>query len=212
MDKIAVLCVLKSGGDYDVTYVEKLRNMVARNVTIPYRFVCLTDMPVSCCQTISLKDNLPGWWSKIELFRPGLVSADRIIYFDLDTIIVGNIDEFLLEDGGFVALGNLHPFRKRNPFGSGMMAWDNNKKYSFLYSKYNVILHKGFRGDQDYIKVMLDGDGKEITYWQKKHKGVYSYKYNCLNGLPQDAKIVCFHGRPRPIGVKKVKWIQDNWQ
>ena len=37
-----VLCV-RFGYRYGRDYVERLRNMVSRNLTLPYEFVCLTD-------------------------------------------------------------------------------------------------------------------------------------------------------------------------
>jgi hypothetical protein len=39
---VTVLCV-KFGNKYGDDYVERLRNMVSRHMTIPYEFVCLTD-------------------------------------------------------------------------------------------------------------------------------------------------------------------------
>ena len=39
---IRILCV-RFGNRYGRDYVERLRNMVARHITIPYEFVCLTD-------------------------------------------------------------------------------------------------------------------------------------------------------------------------
>ncbi|KKL89028.1 hypothetical protein LCGC14_1918760, partial [marine sediment metagenome] len=43
---------------------------------------------------IKLKHNWPGWWSKIELFRPDLSSDNTTIYFDLDVLILKDISEF----------------------------------------------------------------------------------------------------------------------
>ena len=208
--EIAVICVLKSGGDYDATYVEKMRNMVLRNATVPFKFYCLTDIEVEC-DKIPLKDNLKGWWSKIEIFRPDLVKEKRIIYFDLDTVIVGNIDEYLLEDADFVALGALSKNKKRNSFGSGFMSWKNNYQFCFLYDDFSIYLAGKFRGDQDYIHAKLLSEDKDFTTWQKKHEGVYSYKWDCINSLPSKAKIVCFHGKPRPTDVN-VNWVNKNWK
>ena len=39
---LTVLCV-RFGEKYGPEYVERLRNMVPRNITIPYEFACLTD-------------------------------------------------------------------------------------------------------------------------------------------------------------------------
>ena len=39
INKVTVLCV-KFGTKYGPNYVERLRNMVARHMTIPYEFAC----------------------------------------------------------------------------------------------------------------------------------------------------------------------------
>jgi hypothetical protein len=90
LGELTVLCVLKSGGDYDAEYVRKLRDSVARHLTIPHRFVCLSDVPVPC-ERIPLKHGWPGWWSKIEVFRPDVITGPTL-YLDLDTIVVDDLD------------------------------------------------------------------------------------------------------------------------
>ena len=42
VDKVTVLCV-KFGTKYGREYIERLRNMVSRHLTVPYEFVCITD-------------------------------------------------------------------------------------------------------------------------------------------------------------------------
>ena len=87
-----VACVLRSGGIYSPEWVRKLRDGVARQFTVPHRFVCLSDVDVSAiCERIPLVEDWPGWWSKIELFRSGLFD-DTVLYFDLDTVPVGSLD------------------------------------------------------------------------------------------------------------------------
>ena len=47
MTDLIVACV-RTGTRYDFSYVTKLRNMVARNLDLPYTMVCLTDQPERC--------------------------------------------------------------------------------------------------------------------------------------------------------------------
>ena len=68
---LTVASVFKSGGTYFPKYVRVLRDAVRRNLTIPHRFVCLTDVDVPC-ERIPLIHGWPSFYSKIELFRPGL--------------------------------------------------------------------------------------------------------------------------------------------
>jgi hypothetical protein len=75
-----IACVLKSGlfkpwghKDYTVQYgphhVLWLREQFARQLSAPHRFICLTDMDIPGVEPRPLRDDLPGWWSKMELFR-----------------------------------------------------------------------------------------------------------------------------------------------
>ena len=89
-----VVCVLRQGGKvgYDATWVDKLQRGVKRNLTHPHRFVCFSDCDVNC-ERIPLLDNGPGFWSKLQLFRPGIFENNLpTIYFDLDTVICGSLD------------------------------------------------------------------------------------------------------------------------
>src|SRR6478609_2567748 len=116
---LTVACVLKSGGIYDATWVERLRAGVKRHLPLEHRFVCLSDVDVPC-ERIPLEYNWPGWWSKLEAFRlPG-----PVIYFDLDTAIVGDLSEIVARTdlwGGFTILED---FYRNKGYGSGVMAWD----------------------------------------------------------------------------------------
>lgn len=160
---IEVRCVLKTGGDYSAEYVEKLMKAVKANTTMDYSFVCLTDDPeVDFCKTIPLKHNWPGWWSKIELFRPDLENIPSV-FFDLDTILMGNIDE-ILELGTkapFLALRGFNQrFKPPNGinFASGIMT-GNFYGYSIVYEIFKKDPEKYIKksrfdwrhGDQGFI-------------------------------------------------------------
>ena len=72
-----IACVLKSGVwknrlmkiEYSARHVQWLQKMVSNFCGSNQEFVCLTDIKIDGVNTIPLRDNLPGWWSKIELFR-----------------------------------------------------------------------------------------------------------------------------------------------
>jgi hypothetical protein len=89
---INVVCVLRAGGKvgYDATWVEKLQRGVARNLSVPHRFVCLSDCDVPC-ERIALEHSGKGFWAKIQLFRPGQFH-DPVLYLDLDTVICNSLD------------------------------------------------------------------------------------------------------------------------
>src|SRR5882724_6653850 len=90
---IIVACV-RTGERYGMEYVTKLRNMVARHMPRPYRMVCLTDQPERCTD-VDIVDvtalDLKGWWAKMALFAPEWRGLDPVIYFDLDTVLIGDL-------------------------------------------------------------------------------------------------------------------------
>ena len=85
-NEVSVVCVLKRGWIYNQASVKKLREMINQHLTIPFQFICLSDMEVPYRKP--LLDNYYKWWSKIEAFR----ITGAVIYFDLDTAIFQSID------------------------------------------------------------------------------------------------------------------------
>jgi hypothetical protein len=209
--KVAVVCVLKSGGDYDADYVYKLQNMVKRNTTIPHDFICFSDMELDC-KTVKLRDNLPGCWSKVEMFRKGAIEADRVVYFDLDTVILNNIDDILRADHNFLGLRPWNPRNfNRGMFASGMMAWENSR-FDYVYRDFREKdIANNPSGDQQYMSNSIIGHGDKFRFMQKYHRGIYSFKRNCRPKKPIDTRIVCFHGKPRPHECSE-KWVKENWR
>jgi len=69
-----VVC-LKHGTKYSSEYVNKLYSMVSRNLTIPFKFVCLTENSSGLDKNIEhiplyLDPRLTGWWYKPYFFNP----------------------------------------------------------------------------------------------------------------------------------------------
>jgi len=87
-DKNYILC-LKHGTKYSAEYVNKLYNMVARNCTLDYEFVCLTDDPKGINENIKilpLPGHLQGWWCKPYMFSKDLPLKGTVLYMDLDVV------------------------------------------------------------------------------------------------------------------------------
>ena len=88
---------------YDWSYVDKLYNSLCRNLTPTVRMHVYTESTRHVPQPY-IRHNLEewegvrgpkrSWWYKIQLFNPIHMLPDQgqMLYFDLDTVIVGNID------------------------------------------------------------------------------------------------------------------------
>lgn len=185
---LTVACV--NHGDYlgmGSRYVKTMRAMVERNLSLPFEFVCLTDI-----------GDFPGWWSKIELFRPGRFKG-RVLYMDLDSVITGPLDE-LAESKGII---DLHDWGwKTHTYGSGVMVWDAGE-HEEIFTLYSDEVPKHFNGDQDWIT--------RLSGWKALPAQLCrSYRYHCMQAPPKGCVHVSFHGRPRPHEVVG-GWVPGRW-
>jgi hypothetical protein len=208
---LTVLCVLRSGGDYGPEDVRKLRDAVARHMSLPHRFACLSDVDVPC-ERIPLLHNWPGWWSKIELF----LQDGPALYFDLDTVIVGNIDRLADLPHDF-AMIDLRTADQSGIGQSGVM-WMRKPPY-VVYERFSKDPEKFMRyhekakagtyvGDQAFINDTLGKGVAKIT--RDLPDMVRSYKLHCRAGVPHGTSVVCFHGQPRPKHVT-APWVRESW-
>jgi hypothetical protein len=164
-------------------YVLRLKKGLANNITGPYRFKAFVDS--------DLPFGLQGWYNKLYLFQRGLFpSGDRVLFFDLDTIILDNIDDLCGLKDDFAILRD---FMRPTGWGSAIMSWDVD--YMDSIAPYNEWVRRGKLmhdlGDQGVIQDIMP----KATMIQDKVNGIYSYK---VHGVLPDAKIICFHGKPRP--------------
>jgi hypothetical protein len=205
---LLVLCVCKSGGEYSAEWVRKLKDGVARNLTVPYEFKCLSDIEVP--DRIPLRHKWPGWWSKIEMFRE---VTGPTLYLDLDTVVTGNIDH-LTKTEGFTAIRNFHDPKM---IGSAVMWFKGSQKHvyesfcekPFKWIEYHERKRNGpYLGDQAFI---WNSMGRDVKTFDMERQGIFSYKFHCKEGLPKDASLVCFGGQPKATEVK-ADWLTENWK
>ncbi|MFC3072360.1 hypothetical protein [Shinella pollutisoli] len=221
---ITVACVLKSGGVYTADWVRKLRAGVARHLSTAHRFACLTDMEqevdAAGVEAISLPELWPGWWSKICLWHPSVGLTGRVLYFDLDSIVVGSLDRI----ASFP-----HRFTMAHDFSVGhacstAMAW--NGDFSFITEafradpkgiarRYDRMLASEKRiGDQAFIEDQLLSHGEEILLFDQVagERSIASYKVDRCQGAPCiGAAVVAFHGKPKPHEIK-TGWVPEIWR
>jgi hypothetical protein len=197
-ERLKFLTVLKSGGEYKSSHVYALRDQV--NQWIPEAdFICLTDADLEC-DTIELEENLPGWWSKLELFK----IEGPILYCDLDTVIVGSCSDWIerIKDFDFVCLRDVYR-GKRNKLamGSGIMYWSGDMRRVWDAYCQDAMPTDIPGGDQSYLEAVI----RRAKYLQDYADNVVSYKSDIRDGnyKVKDASIVYFHGKPRPWELKE---------
>lgn len=213
---------------YGPKHVAALQAMVARNLTVPHRFVVVTNQPERYpnIDTVELDErtHLPGTrYAKLMLFRRDMaqVLGERILYLDLDTVIVGNLDAIVDRPEPLVLWRNpnyVYPRRAR--FNTSIMLLDAGCRPE-LYHEFDPLVHpQEMRQltsgtDQAWISANTDDDN---PYWDATH-GIYGAgrPKDRVRGvgskLPDNARVVFFPG-PREPTMRDVQdkhpWIREH--
>lgn len=228
---INIVC-LKWGTKYGSEYVNRLYAGVKRHTTIPFNFHCFTEKPDDINSEViihPLLDNkIDGWWNKLYLFSNEIDITGRIFFIDLDTLIVGNIDEIMKHNKDFVVLRDFYKAErdiKATNIGSGLMSFEAHKYCSiwdtFIKDPQKIIKSMRPFGDQNWIQKQ----NIQHARWQDLFpEQVVSFKVHCANGLPNNARIICYHGAPSiPESIvkttvaqqrtfKPAPWVADHWK
>ena len=203
---ISVFCVLRSGGEYKADHVLRVYKQVMNHLPNA-DFQCLSDIDVEGIRTHPLIHDWPGWWSKMELFRPEILGD--ILFMDLDTSIVGNLTDIVSVN----QLALMRDIYRPKGLQSSIMylpeavrrriwaEWIDRPRH------WMDIHQKG--GDQAFLEQfwvdhasrwqdLLPG---QIVSW-KSHVRQAVYDDESGNGsVPNDARVIIFHGKPRPWDI-----------
>lgn len=181
--------------------------------------------------------NRQGAMRKVSLFRQGLVPDldGPFLGFDLDVVITGDLTPIWDMEPGKVAMR--HDWiekRKGRPTGHGSVFRFDPALHHYLYDEIaanpyqEVETARGSEQRYTSHKAMDRGDFAYIP-----EDWVVSFKHDCLHyppvnyfkepNLPEAAKVVCFHGRPKmPEAVdgyhksvlrwsRPCGWLRDHW-
>jgi hypothetical protein len=196
-------------------YVSKLQRGVARNLTVPHEFVCLTER--------ELGTDLKGWWVKMKLGEPGRFTGP-VMYLDLDVIVTANFDSLIGIAAAFPYLlwmrddfsySMVKPRKGLGPdalkllggpgcCNSSVMLWNGDAgwwdDWTANRQKYMTDMH----GDQNAISHIMRG---RIGFLP--NESICSYKYQVRNG-EKIAPIVVTHGVPKPHEMKD-EFVRQHW-
>jgi alpha-N-acetylglucosamine transferase len=210
---LIVACVYWEGKNnvYSPKWVDKLRLMVDNNLHIPYKFVCLSNVDVPC-ERIPLERNWKGWWSKIELFKPGQFE-DRVLYLDLDVLILDDLQPIIDFPSSF-AIIKAKPRRKIyinrkegleiKRYNSSVMVFEPVVTTP-LYTDINDMVIRKYRSDQDWIGQRFPALSTFPKEWIKKLG-------DCENGFPTEGMkvMLCMPDKNEEASLK-YQWIKDLW-
>lgn len=166
------------------------------------RFQVLSDVNVPGVECIPYTHGWPGWWAKMALMDPEL--PGDFLFMDLDTVITGPLDDIL----AVKKLTLLRDFYRdgkklKEGLGGGLMYLPSDVRqqvWNFWMTQPQLQMKMYCRGDQFLFERFWLGSAAR---WQDVVPGqIVSYKVHCKNGIvPLDARVICFHGQPRPFAV-----------
>lgn len=153
-----------------------------------------------------LKPGCHGWFNKLQLFDyDAFEDGERIVFFDLDTVITGSLDALAAYDGTFAILQDVY---RPGGLQSSVVAWAHGP-HSYLWDDYVSSAYPNVRGgDQAWIEQHLAV--KPIILQNQFPEAFVSYKRDARFGIPPKASVVFFHGEPRPHECQN--WVSHVWK
>lgn len=200
-----LITVLKGGGRYDASWVERLARGVRRHAPAFDRILCLTDLPLDMAgvERVALRHDWPAWWAKMEAFRPGLTRGTTVLC-DLDTVFTGPADA--LASPGLAAMED---YFHTDRLSSALMRWEGGE-LDFLSTAFAADparwmaagscgpVPNAVHGDQVVIDHLLRREGVRPDYIQRLHPNLLDF-YDPRRA--DHGPVVIFIGDAKPDNV-----------
>lgn len=182
---------------YDESWVEKLYRGFARNLTVPWRFVCYTDRERSFgwpIEQVRLKSKEPSYADCIQPYEMGV----PMILVGLDTIVTGNIDHLAryCMTADTIAL-------PRDPYMPSRSC--NGVALVPKGMEYIAADHRG-QNDMEYLRSLPHKFADDL--WPGE---ILSWKGHVEKSGLGNAKVVYFHGLRKPPELLDNPIIKEHW-
>lgn len=218
-----IFCTWKWGKKYTDRHVQVLKASVARNYSLPHKFVCITDEPVEGVDCWPIEDPgltevRDGCYARLRMFDPDWQHNHRItklVCLDLDMVITGDLKPLFDRAENFVILKGGH--HNPCPFnGSVMMIRAGARPELWM----EFFIDRAIRiADKDGVNRGTDQTwiaelAPDAAYWTYQD-GIYAFqKPGWPKGLdlPSDARIVAFPGWRDPTGFTMLPWVAQHWR
>jgi hypothetical protein len=214
---ITVACVFVRGHvPFTAEYVERLAAMVKRWIDRPYQFVCLTDHPEHVTGSVTRicvpKPIEKGWWSKLELFNPDRGLTGRVLYLDLDTLIVGSLAPIIDYPATFALAPDGGTFQPKNGlkvvkrFNSSVMVWDvNSLMAKRAWDTFAPDVPKRLWGDQDHLGEQCQSASAMPASWFPRLSEIGAPPF------PKDSRVILAKKPKNVEAARLYPWFAEAW-
>lgn len=163
----------------------------------------------------------PACYPRLKMFEAAAASwlGERVISIDLDCVITGDLAPIFERREDIVLWGDTNP----TTYYNGGLILHTPGKRAFLWEEFkanpseSIAFAQRLRqwgSDQGWISARL---GPNEARFRASH-GVYSYRQDIRKrrgeSLPEDARIVFFHGEYDPWGAhaQRLPWVREHWR
>ena len=218
-------CLIHSNG-YTWDYVEKLYNMLSRNISRGIRFHVYTEHDRSVPPHM-IKHNLEtidplwhgprkSWWYKIQLFNQQH-HAGPLLYFDLDTVVVNRLDWIPLLNLRYMwAPKDYRSLWRPTHLGiNSSVMWFDTRRFAHVWDDFKLkdfgLIRRTFHGDQDYISDAINPNvirhflpNNVMSYRWQVHDGGIDFRTRLPLApgagtlVDYRTSVLVFHGSPKP--------------
>jgi hypothetical protein len=223
-----VICI-KWGVKYGLDYLNRLASMVRRNTGRKTRLICFTDDGRGADPWITIAPlppiNLPlrefaSPWRKLSLWQHPLLDLEGdVLFFDLDVVITGPIDDFFDHMPGRFCVAQNWTQLNENVGNTSVYRFPVGKM-SHIFETFNAdpeaILSR-YRIEQQYISAVT----RDAIFFPRewclsfKHSllPIWPLRFFVAPRLPIGTKVVAFHGKPDPDEARDGIWpVNAAWK
>ena len=217
---ITVACVfVKANVPYTVEYLAHLRAMVRRHLARPHELVCFTDRPgvvpagIRPIRIAPPPCGAPGWWAKLELFNRAHALHGRVLYLDLDTLIVNDLAPIADWPAPFATIRDtVSTFQGRHGravvkgFNSSVMVFDAGT-YADLFETFTPAIAERLWGDQDRLAELHPNAATLPEAWFPRLSAI-----GARGDIPAEARVVLSKKPKNLEAAARWPWFDALWR
>lgn len=176
---------------YTPDWVERLYRGVQRHYTKPFEFLCYTDRAYAFTEPIRQMPLTHTRWATC-LQQCFAAPVERMVFMGLDTVITGNVDEIFAYEGALAV--PIDPYRPGKAC-SGVVLCPSRPDIAATQAENDMLALEPH--PHEFLDDLFPGQ-------------IVSYKAHVREQGLGDARIVYFHGDPKPHQLQEA-WVKEHW-